>query len=191
MFKVIYLTGAPASGKTTTVNRLLESGRSIEVWSYSERLKAYLAQRKERASHVVMREQSSALITPEDIAAVDKLLIDFVNERRGKTNIIIDSHPVTKERYGFRITSFSVDQLHKLAPDEIWMTFASADETVRRIGADQQGRQSVDLGTAAMHTNLQATVATAYGLLSSRPIYIFDSGIDAEVRAEKMISRLG
>jgi adenylate kinase len=191
MFKVIYLTGAPASGKTTTVDLLTQSGKQIEVWSYSDRLKTYLAQNRQQASHVEMREQSSTLITSDDIAAVDEQLIAFISERRGRTNIIIDSHPVTKESYGFRVTAFSIEQLQRLAPDEIWMTFASADDTVKRIEADRQGRQPIDAEAAAMHTHLQAAVATTYGILCSRPVYIFDSGLDVQVRVDKMISRLG
>jgi adenylate kinase len=63
-----------------------------------------------------MHQQSSSLITPEDIAAVDQKLLSFVQERRGRINVIIDSHPVTKENYGFRVTTFSLDQLKALAP---------------------------------------------------------------------------
>ncbi|TDK37561.1 AAA family ATPase [Rhizobium deserti] len=190
-YKTIYLTGAPAAGKTTAVNLLSQKSPSTLVWSYSERLQQHLANRATNVSQQIMRSQSSLMITPDDILAVDRQLLSFVEEHRGASDLIIDSHPVTKESYGYRVTAFSLDQIMALKPDEIWMLFASPSQTVERIGTDAQGRPAPSLDEALLHTSIQASVATAYGILTGRPVYFFDSNVDAGAQAERMAKRLG
>ena|ERR1700677_2722711 len=140
VFKTIYLTGAPASGKTTASHELVKLISDIELWSYSDHLIRYIEETKNIASsHESLREQSSSVIAPKDIVEVDKLLTDFVQENRRLKHIIIDSHPVTKEEYGFRCTAFSVDQIRAIAPDEIWVIFATESFSVDRIiGSDRR-----------------------------------------------------
>jgi adenylate kinase len=191
MFKTIYLTGAPASGKTTTVELLKQSGRPIEVWSYGSRLQEYLAAKSVAVEYADLRTQSSSIVRPADIEEVDRLLVSFVAERRDSMNIIIDSHPVTKEHYGFRVTAFSQELLLAVGPDEIWVTYASAAETVTRVSADPQGRPQVTVDEAAMHTGIQAALATTYGVLLGRPVYFFDTDNSAEGRIATMVKRLG
>lgn len=132
--KVIYLTGAPASGKTTTVNNLLQMRNDIELWNYSQRLLDYLiSYQAKEFSHRSLRQASAAIVRPEDIAAVDTMLIDFVAAWRGKKHVMIDSHPVTREDYGFRCTAFSTRQIQAISPDEIWVLYADPQTTVERI----------------------------------------------------------
>lgn len=189
--KTIYLTGAPAAGKTTAVDRLLQKSLNIRVWSYSDRLQQHLSDRSMNVSHEAMRSQSSLIITLDDIAAVDQQLLSFVEEHRSASNLIIDSHPVTKEGYGYRVTAFSLDQIAALQPDEIWMLFASPSQTLDRIGVDARGRPALSADEAALHTSIQASVATTYGILTGRPVYFFDSNVDAGAQAERMAKRLG
>jgi adenylate kinase len=176
MPKVIYLTGAPAAGKSSTTRILSEKTPDLLIWEYGARLTDYL---KERSSAVRsqenLRAQLAKLVSPKDVEEVDKRLAAFVREHRSARSIIIDSHPVTKEAYGYRVTPFSLDQVARLEPDEIWVLFVGPEVTRERIKNDPAGRPMITEEEARMHTGLQASVATTYGIITGSPIYFFDT----------------
>jgi adenylate kinase len=189
--KVIYLTGAPASGKTTTVRQLLQSRQDIELWAYSSRLRDYIKNiRSEELTHEGLRQESATVVRPEDVVAVDTMLVDFISENRTAKHVIIDSHPVTKEDYGFRCTAFSTEQIQTLAPDEIWVLYTDPQTTIDRICEDGGGRKTPSIEDARMHTSLQASVATSYGISVGRPVYLFDSTSNQNDLVSRLSKRL-
>ncbi len=103
-YEVIYLTGPPASGKSTLVAVLEERVQPLKAFVYSKVLADYLSQKSvNRYSQDNLREMSARVITPDDIEIVDTQLLDFVADNINKSHIVIDSHAVTKEKYGFRV----------------------------------------------------------------------------------------
>ena len=193
MFEVVYLTGAPAAGKSTTAKLLAQRVSPLEVFEFGERLAAYLTR---KSSHTFvqedLRQQSAALVTPEDVRAVDRLLLDFVAEARTRTHVVIDSHPVTKESFGFRITPYTLDDFARLAPTQIWVLYADPESTTARIGQDAKGRPTVTAAEAALHTQMQASVAATYGMRVGTPVHLFDtSKLSPEDVASMLAQRLG
>ena len=79
-FKTIYLTGAPASGKTTVGGQLEACEKPVLIWRYGERLRQYLQERQSDIAYEAMRQESSSIITADDIRAVDARLLDFVSQ---------------------------------------------------------------------------------------------------------------
>lgn len=190
-FKTIYLTGAPASGKSTTASKLSDAIEHLEVWEYGARLTAYLRERNgDIKDQVELRELSAGRVLPEDIVAVDKRLISFVKSNRTNRHIIVDSHPVTKEEYGFRITAFSQKCIRELNPDEIWILYTSPEVAVERISRDAQGRPNISIEEARMHTALQSSVAANYGVILGRPVYLFDTDRPQEEIVARLSKRL-
>lgn len=186
--KVIYLTGAPASGKSSTTRLLADVVPGLLVWEYGLYLTEHVAKRSGAVtSQDNLRKHSSSVVAPEDVAQVDLALLDFVATNRVSKNIVIDSHPVTKESYGFRITPFSLEQFKLLAPDEIWFFYASPVATVTRIANDAAGRPMISEEEARMHTVLQSSVAATYGMSLGTPVYLFDT---TTVDRPDLISRL-
>lgn len=176
MGKVIYLTGAPASGKSSTARLLAANNPNLLIWEYGAKLTQHLKNRlSEAPNHAQLRLQSSSIVTSMDIDAVDRALVTFVADNREDNNVIIDSHAVTKEVFGFRITPFSLKQFGELAPDEIWVLYASPSVTIKRIANDPDGRALVDEEGAHLHSTLQASVAATYGMSLGRPVYFFDT----------------
>jgi adenylate kinase len=189
--KVVYVTGAPAAGKSSTLRALAERLPGLLTWEYGARLTEHVTFKAARDIHQhELREKSAGLVTPEDVSEVDRQLLQFVEINRGSRNVLIDSHPVTKEDYGFRITPFSSEQVAALRPDEIWVLYASPEETRRRIEADGAGRPMITAEEAAMHTFLQTSVAATYGIAASCPVYIFDTNASREDLMVRLIGRL-
>ena len=191
MPKVIYLAGAPAAGKSSTTRMLAEQVPNLLIWEYGARLTEYLKTRSlEVRSQDDLRFRSSGLVTPADVAAVDQLLAAFVQEHRLNQPVVIDSHPVTKETYGYRITAFSHDKIAQLTTDEIWVLFASPDETRRRIADEPDGRPMITDEEARMHTALQASVAATYGIITGAPVYLFDTAQPRKDLVDRLVGRL-
>ena len=88
--------------------------------------------------------------------------------------LIIDTHQVTIESYGFRIVPFDPGALIRLAPTEIWFMAASPEETLRRISESAKGRPLPSLHQAALHTSLQLSLAVEYAAVLGVEMHAFD-----------------
>ncbi|MBT2117790.1 AAA family ATPase [Dyella sp. LX-66] len=182
MGKVIYLTGAPATGKSSLTVRVREVLPAIDVFCYSEKLRDHVNARSAEGylTEVSVRKESARAISKDDVDAVDTLLVDHVARLRDQRHIIIDSHPVTKEDFGFRITGFSTARLAQLSPDIVVCLYADPDIVRRRIEQDPAGRPLPSAYELAVHNSLQMGVASQYGVLLDKPVYLLDSGVDAD-----------
>jgi len=191
MFPVIYLTGAPAAGKSTLTASLREKVQNLRFFEFGARLTEHI-NRVERAEILQsdLREQSGRISTAEHVAAVDRILLEFVAEHRATGPVIIDSHPVTKEAFGFRITPYSLEDFAKLRPTHIWMLYTPAKVALQRIKANSQGRPTISLEEATMHTHTQASVAATYGMAIGVTVELFDSSSPNDGLATELARRL-
>lgn len=190
-FHVAYLTGPPSSGKSTIAKLLEDSVQPLQVISYSELLRQYIeGQYANDVTIEKLRRESSNLITPEVVKAVDKILIDRINKQRHTTHILVDSHPVTKEGYGFRVTAFSISLLQELAPTMIYMLYAKSSVIKARLERDSQGRQRESTFEIDFHRSLQANVAIIYGITLGVPVYLLDSSKGPQDVAMEIAKRL-
>ncbi len=181
-FPVIYLTGAPASGKTSVAARLGEMIPSLHIFSYGAELTRYLQrQGRDLPSQEVLRERSGGIATEEDIDALDAELIALVARERSHRPILVDSHAVTKESYGFRVTPFPMDRFKALLPTRIVVLYASPEVTQKRIRNNPGGRPMVTTFESGIHTGLQASVAIIYAIGAGIPIHFLDSAQSLEV----------
>jgi adenylate kinase len=192
-FHVVYLTGAPASGKSTILRALHSTRPDVRLFEYGAELTSYLQQR-DGMGHLAqadVRSRSSGIVTPADVKAVDEKLLSFVEQNRASAHVVIDSHAVTKESYGFRVTPFSVQDLERLRPTQIWTLFTTADVAVARIKSDPGGRPVVTEWEADTHTGLQASVAINYGTYLGIPAYFFDANCSVDELVGMLSKRLG
>lgn len=189
--KVIYLTGAPASGKSSTSNALRSRVQELAVFEYGARLTSFINKKDQHSlAQSAIRERSSAVVTPQDVAAVDEELIQFVRKQRMAGPIVIDSHAVTKESYGFRVTPYSLEKFAELSPTHIWVLYTSPNVALARIKHDAQGRPLITEEEARFHTSLQASVAVTYGMSLGIPVYFFDSDRPFDNLVAELASRL-
>lgn len=186
-FQVIYLTGPPASGKSSLCRLLQSRVQPLKVYHYSQLLAEHLNRRHSAiVSEDNLRESSAQLISLLDVQAVDELLISEVTEVRKTSHCIIDSHAVTKEKYGFRVTPFTFDKVRALRPTAVCMLHAESAEIIRRISSDSGGRPMISPAQADFHSYLQAQVGLAYSLELGLPFYVLDSTESSEAAADKL-----
>ena len=146
-------------------------------------------------SYDELRQRSSQVIGPEHVVTLDERIIASVLARRGTTNIIIDSHAVTRESYGFRAIPFSASQIQRLSLDAIISLRCDPQIIVSRIAADPAGRRDVTIELAREHQTLQGSVAVNYAILCGCPIYIVDTTLldhkGVFVEASKILNGFG
>jgi adenylate kinase len=175
-YQVVYLTGAPAAGKSTLMAAIGEAVSPLITFSYSKVLSEYVGRRDSVAySQDDMRRHSAGVIGPDDVAAVDAALVDLVRDKRSSSHIIIDSHAVTKEKYGFRVTPFTLRQLEAIRPTVIVVLYTEPSVTIERIKGRDQGRPVPTPYEATFHNDLQGSVALIYGIHLGIPVYFYDS----------------
>lgn len=189
MGKVIYLTGAPAVGKSTLSAAVAQSVPSLVWYSYSKMLRDVVNRRgQENIDETEVRERSAAVITREDVVTTDEWLIAEVAARRQDHHVVIDSHPVTKESYGFRITPFTPGQLKRLSPDIIVCAYASANVLANRIRQDPAGRPLPSDFDITLHVQLQASLAAQYGFLLGCACYLLDTDAEPDVVKQRFLA---
>lgn len=174
--EVIYITGPPATGKTTLVNQIGAAFPSVRIFQYSELLRQHIVAKDQKSlSHKRLRQSSAGVVTPADICAVDKYLLEKVTLSRRTQHVLIDSHPVTKEHFGFRVTPFSYDLLRKLKFTRICMLYADSKTVIQRIKKHPEGRLKITPSDADFHNYTQAALAINYGITLGIPVYFYDS----------------
>lgn len=189
--KVVYVTGAPASGKSSTLTQLGQRFPDLHIWEYGARLTSFLQNKglviKDQDE---LRSRSGEVAQPSDIEALDEQLLEWVTTSRLRWHTLIDSHPVTKEHYGFRVTAFSIEKFKQLHPDEIWLFYVAPEVTLDRIARNPAGRPNITLEEARMHNAAQASVACTFGIAAGCPVYMFDTDICSVNLIDKLAAHL-
>ncbi|HEY4217889.1 MAG TPA: ATP-binding protein [Gemmatimonadaceae bacterium] len=183
---VLYLTGAPASGKSTLSATLRERLPNLAVFEYGAQLTAYLSKKRAGLQQEELRRRSADIASRADIEAVDKMLLTFAAKERLSTPVVIDSHAVTKESYGFRVTPYSLVGFQRLKPTMIVMLYTDPAITLQRIKADPAGRPMITNWEAGLHTGLQASVAVTYSIAVGVPLYLFDAALSVQELATEI-----
>jgi len=188
MGKIVYVTGAPATGKSTLCRNLVHQGPGIEAFCYSERLRDHVSLHTGAVlDEAGIRNLSARVVTARHVAEVDELLRQKVEEAKMlTTHLLIDSHPVTKEDYGFRVTPFSSERLCCLGIDSFICLFAAPDVLAERIRSDAAGRPLPTDFELSVHVELQAAVVAQYSVLTGKVCHLVDSSIPATELASKV-----
>lgn len=192
MGKVIYVTGAPATGKSTLC-ATLASDANIRSFCYSQRLRDHVNREVGAGlDEVDIRRRSAQVITARHVDEVDDILqAEAESCRTTGKHLLIDSHPVTKEGYGFRVTPFKLQRLLDLKVDHFICLYADPAVLASRIRRDAQGRPLPTDFELSVHVELQASVVSTYSILSGQPCYLVDSGIEREELVQRVRRLVG
>jgi len=186
--KIILLTGAAGTGKSTLAG-LAETGiRRLKKVDFGQLL---LQLKRDQGfvdlTYEDLRRRSAEIITPSDVSATDLKLIESLPEWRRHSHILIDSHAVTKEEYGFRLTHYSFHQLRQIAFDAIVVTYCEPTAIVARRKEDPAGRPAISLFEAQHHMTLQEALAINYAVICGCGYFLLDTGKQSPTQ---LVSRL-
>lgn len=187
---IIYLTGMPATGKSSVTSIIAQRSRDIKIVRYSEVLREYL-KKIDGIDYTIqdLREKSSQIVFPEHIISLDDLVVQQIEESAAN-HVILESHAVTIEKYGYRATPFSEDTLKRLHPDLILVLYDKPANLQCRILSDAQGRQLQDTDTIAYGQSLQASLALQYSVLLGTEICFLDGSKGPDYIAQWILGKL-
>ena len=175
--KVIMLTGAAGTGKSTLARECSARIRPLQRVDFGQLLLERIQKTHSGVTYDQLRSQSSAIITAEDVRETDAALIQSLPKLRTQTHILIDSHSVNRERYGYRVTHYSFDNLRRIAFDAILITFCEPDIWVERRAKDPQGRPNLSRFEVQHFMALQEAVGIQYAIACGCPCYLLDTGL--------------
>jgi len=170
------LTGAAGTGKSSLAQLAETSIKQLYKVDFGKLLlQLKIDQGHSGLTYDELRRQSSEIVTPADVATVDAKLIDNLHSLRSTNHVLIDSHAVTHERFGYRISHYSQDELRRIGFDAIIVTYCTPAELVERREKDPQGRPPISLFEAQHHMALQESVAVNYAIICGCRCFFFDT----------------
>lgn len=174
MGKVVYLTGVPASGKTTLCERVTRRVHDTKHFRFGRELTAFL-QEKHSITQEELRSGTAHISTPQIVRQIDERAISFADEHRAKSNIIIDTHALTTEAFGFRLTPMSMEQIIRLAPDIIVCVTALPTIVRKRVHAASMGRSILNEDQLCQQAHLQQSLVVTYSAMCGAPAYFIEN----------------
>jgi len=175
--QVVLLTGGAGTGKSTLSKVLSEALNPLHRVDFGQLLlDRKIGQGMSSLTYEDLRRDSSRLITAADVRAVDEDLLVTLPALRRRANVLIDSHAVTKEPFGYRVTHYSLDQLKRLSLDAVFVTYCDPAELVMRVREDPKGRPPISEFEALHYMALQEGVAINYAIACGCPCYFLRTG---------------
>ena len=178
--KVVLLTGVPAVGKTTLARYARERIAHLHVVTFGEMIFEARQREEPTITYQEMRASPTKQAAGDSIAEATELLIERAGELRRTSNVLIDSHAVAKDDYGFRITPDSEAVLKRLMLDAVIVLHARPDTVLARMQSSPAGRRIVTPRQLATHEALQDAVAVAYAVASGCPVYVLEASSELD-----------
>ena len=131
----IYLTGVSGSGKTTLLDRVCSLESRIYPISYSASIREYIKGKKEMdVSLNELRLRSDEIVSAGMISDIDnRIATEVVMRSEAGYHVVLDSHAVSFEKYGFRVLSFTQKVLRAIDFDFYISMVAPAEVIYERI----------------------------------------------------------
>lgn len=184
---VVFVTGVTAVGKTSVARELERRGVGKSL-SIGELVLSEARHVWPNVTHNQLRQEPDLYAPPTVVESAILALCQRIEDERDTQTLIIESHAVTAESYGCRVTPFSYGHLQRLAFDFIVLLECSEAALASRW-RDRHGGIPVPTSLGSM-TKVQGAVGAAYAVAIGCPLYVItaDAPIDfVASRVEKLL----
>lgn len=178
---IFYLTGSPASGKTTLAERLASRVENLVHFRFGKVLTDLINQ-EHSVTQEALRTSTSHISTPILVDRVNEVAIATCAKYRHAGNVVIDTHAVTTEDTGFRVTPMSVEQMRRLNPDAFVCLTAQPRVRAARVSAAAQGRPQLTEEQLRTQAILQESLVITYSAATGKPAYFMQNENEDDLR---------
>jgi adenylate kinase len=169
--KVILLTGVPCSGKTTIARLIKELKPQISTISFGEEIHNLLNTRKS-IQYETIREKPTRIATKALINEVKVIVEKKVINLKELNNVLLDSHAVVADDYGFRI----IPEFDKCGEIDVIILVNIDYSTFKfRCTVDAKGRKLLNEIDFNIMQQLQNSIVTAYSISSNCVVYVLNN----------------
>src|ERR1700722_5866077 len=106
---------------------------------------------------------------------MDAKVVAKISDLRKTSDVIIDSHALTREEYGMRAIPFSAHRLSALQLDALLVLRCDPEVLLDRIAADRGGRREMSVELAREIQLLQESLCLSYAVLCGCHFYAIDT----------------
>ncbi len=180
------VTGVPGIGKSTICSTLAEGqpDRYRHVSFGRLILEALTDHGVTGVSEQDLRRRATELVTKQVLKSATALLAALVDRATDHEWLLIDSHAVSQDWYGYRATPDGSDYFAIFTYAAVVQLFAESTVVLERGAASTSGRYASTPGQLDLHFQLQAAVSISYGAQSACPVFFVDAaGEVADVAA--------
>ena len=185
-YQAVFVTGAPAAGKSTLVRELAPLVTPLKVVEYGTLLLERLRETLPDLTHDELRSRSAEVVSASSIANVDETLVRRLPAWLTETHVVIGSHAVTHEHYGVRVAPYTQRMLERLPLSAVVALYCPPQELLRRVADKPEGRRWRTHEEAERMQQLQISLAMMYGVLCGCPTYIVDTVDDPAALAQRV-----
>jgi len=187
---VVYVTGVPGVGKSTLCRRLcdLRPNRYVHV-SFGALILAAIGE--SGLTEKNLRESAASLVTSRVLRLATEKLIAEVDQSPAGILLLIDSHAVSQDRFGYVVTPDGPDYFGRLRYQAIIQLFASPTTVLAMSLPAASGRQARTARDIDVHFALQSAVSVNYAAANGCPLLLVDAGPPADVLAATVNRLLG
>lgn len=178
---IIYLTGCPATGKTTLADALDDEFEKACVFKFGKELTNLLQRSDPSVTQEKLRTSTAHISKPDLVNEINEKVILFCDENRHKKHVIIDTHAVTTEANGFRITPMSLEQIHRLNPDIFVCLTAHPVLRQNRIASAALGRPQLSEEELRVQANIQASLVVGYSAATGKPAHFLKNETNTDL----------
>jgi len=177
--KLILLTGIPGIGKSTITQYLEKKIKPIVRFSFGDLIYEVLQQKGVKCNRLQIRKTPDKFVTINIIKYASKILLERAMEARKINNVVIESHAVVRDFYGFwvipEITDFKSARL-----DAIIVIHTSFNTFRKRMNRAIDGRYEISNQTFQKYQSLLDSVAINFSLKAGCPLYVVETGDDVD-----------
>jgi len=175
--KFILLTGAPGVGKST-ITRSIETRISpMTRIGFGDLIFEVKKQLGTIENYEQLRATPDKSIPINYVSLAAEVLLNRVTLLRHATNIILDSHAVVNDYFGFRIVP-EINDFERVKIDAVIVVHAPFEIVEQRVIREPKGRNPISKHSFEKHQTMQDAVAIHFSLLAKCPMYVVETDDD-------------
>jgi adenylate kinase len=181
--KFVVVTGVPGVGKSTITRSIVTKIDPAVRIGFGELIFEVKQQQEIMVDYEQLRASPNKSIPINYVDRAAELLLEKVTLLRQTTNILLDSHAVVKDYFGFRVAP-EINDFNKAKIDAVIVVHAPFDIVYQRLIKEPKGRTLISEQTFETQRTLQDAVAINFSLMARCPMYVIETSdnLDYSIR---------